>query len=174
MKTKLYLILIMLFTFGCEDTEDAGLETTVVGSWNMRGLMIQGDCDGDGTEQLNGTAVFTETNFDVTDGVDLADWCDNPLTDDNLCIEDGDTTTLSMYETMCTQDSLVFNSTTGECETTYLYTYTISDSLYLTMIEEEDIPVTGLTLEYGVNTFTMSRLDTDDDVLFCTKWIFTK
>ena len=174
MKTKLYLTLIMLFIFGCEDTEDAGLETTVVGSWNMRGLVIQGDCDGDGQEEINGTAVITETNLDLTYGSDLADWCDNPLTDDNLCIEDGDTTTLSMYETMCTQDSSVFNSTTGECESTILYTYTISDSLYLTMSEEEDDMGTGLNLEYGVNTFTLSRSDTYDDLLVCTKWILTK
>jgi len=34
MKTKLYLILIMLFTFGCEDT-DVTSELSLLGTWNV-------------------------------------------------------------------------------------------------------------------------------------------
>ena len=201
MKNIFYPLLIILFMIGCEDTEDA--TATLVGTWNYSGVQIEGGCDGTGVEDNSGTIMFTETDFTMTQSLTLADWCDEDLVNDTLCVEYGDSTSLSEYQESCVDDGGTFNTTTGTCTSLEGGNYTISDSLYLSFVSAVDVPAnfedicveeggvftlnstdtnavctltntSGYVLDLDINTASFARTSTQNDTLYCDKVILTK
>jgi len=126
--------MIPLFFFACEAEDDAE-EKTIVGSWNYTVSEIEGSCNGTGEQDASGTAVFTDTEVTLNDIESLAQWCDEDLVNDTLCVEYGDSTSLSDYQEMCIDDGGTIDASTGGCINSWVNTYTISDSLYLTQQE---------------------------------------
>ena len=173
MNNKIIALMIPLFFFACEAEDDVE-EKTIVGSWNYTiSSGVGGSCDGtDDDVDGSGTAVFTDTEVTLNDIESLAQWCDEDLVNDTLCVEYGDSISLSYFQEMCIDDGGTVDASTGGCINSWVNTYTISDSLYLTQQEtvvgledimEEDCVEEGglwtvdesISTEYnGICTFT--------------------
>jgi len=130
MNNKIIALMIPIFFFACEAEDDAA-ENTIVGSWNYTVSEIEGSCDGTGEQEASGTAIFTDTEVTFYDIQSFAQWCDEDLVNDTLCVEYGDSTSLSDYQEMCIDDGGTIDASTGGCINSWINTYTISDSLYL-------------------------------------------
>lgn len=196
MKNILYPFLILFLIFGCEDTDEA-MNTSLLGSWNYSVYLLENNCDGTGEVEDMGTLEITDTEFIINETETLSDWCDEDLVNDTLCVEYGDSTSLNDFQEICVNEGGTFDSITGICDNPFASTYTLSDSLYLTFqdtihipesyssicAEEGGVYADGVcTITYNSThalnlddvTATLTRTFTENDTLYCEKFVLTK